>query len=319
VSALLTPSHATTRSVPQRDQFGLWQDLNADVIELDLLDRSARGFPAEQVTWTLGGLTLTHANLKGAPARLWRHRARSYLDHWCVVLARAAGPTSTSSQLGVRFLSSPFEGRGHDEDVISLYIPRDLLGLDPSTFGSSHQPPLTGPMADLVRDYLLSLVRTLPTLSQAQIPHMADAARALVAACLMPSADCLAQAQAPIGHVLIERARRIVRDNMADPDFSPEHLCRQLAVSRSKLYRAFESVGGVARVIQRERLQEAHRRLVNPLRACAIHVIGLDVGFLDHSTFSRAFRREFGYAPSEACEQTGQRQEREGHAPMRVA
>ncbi|MGO4388635.1 helix-turn-helix transcriptional regulator [Microvirga sp. 2YAF29] len=89
---------------------------------------------------------------------------------------------------------------------------------------------------------------------------------------------------------------------MASPDFDSEQLCRLLAVSRSKLYRILECSGGVARFINRERLRDAHRRLGDPVKIQSIHSIAQDVGFEDHSTFSRAFRREFGYSPSEARE-----------------
>jgi AraC-like DNA-binding protein len=90
---------------------------------------------------------------------------------------------------------------------------------------------------------------------------------------------------------------------MASPDFGPEQLARLMAMSRSKLYRLFESTGGVAHFINRERLHEAHRRLTHR-DAPPIHVIGNEVGFADHSTFSRAFRREFGYSPTEARERS---------------
>ena len=75
-----------------------------------------------------------------------------------------------------------------------------------------------------------------------------------------------------------------------------------MAMSRSKLYRLFESSGGVAHFINRERLREAHYRLSSYRFARSIHAIGNEVGFADHSTFSRAFRREFGYSPTEARE-----------------
>ena len=47
---------------------------------------------------------------------------------------------------------------------------------------------------------------------------------------------------------------------------------------------------------------EARRRLADPVRSASIQIVAAEVGFLDHSTFSRAFRREFGYSPSEARE-----------------
>jgi AraC-like DNA-binding protein len=306
---LLKPAYGTTRLAPADQQFGVWQDMNAGVIELELADRTARGgFPAERYTWMLGDLKITQAYLRGAPERIWRHRPRSWLDHWCVVLARAprrAGAPAGrgfGTTLAVRLLSMPFEGRGCDEEVLSVFLPRESLDIDPALLDRLHCAQLSPAMANLLTDYLTGLHRALPTVTEGQAASLAQATRSLLAACIAPSADSLAQAEQPARAALLERAGRVVRENLGSAEFGPEELCRHLAVSRSKLYRLFEPAGGVARFIQRERLNEAHRRLADPMRSPSIHVVGLDVGFLDHSTFSRAFRREFGYSPSDARE-----------------
>ena len=79
-------------------------------------------------------------------------------------------------------------------------------------------------------------------------------------------------------------------------------LCRLDDISRSQLYRLFEPVGGVAHEIQRERLREAHRAIADPTDGRSIREIGEELGFPEPTTFSRAFRREFGVSPSEARE-----------------
>jgi AraC-like DNA-binding protein len=70
-------------------------------------------------------------------------------------------------------------------------------------------------------------------------------------------------------------------------------------MSRSNLYRLFEEIGGVARYIQHERLLEAHAVLFDPATVQSISAIAEDLCFADASSFSRTFRREFGYSPSE--------------------
>ncbi|WP_210324872.1 helix-turn-helix domain-containing protein [Microvirga alba] len=125
---------------------------------------------------------------------------------------------------------------------------------------------------------------------------------ALAKACLAPGSEHMEGASNAIVAGLRERARRIVRQHMASPDFGPETLGRLLAVSRSKLYRLFERDGGVARFIRRERLGEANRLLTQAKHKTPICALATEVGFSDHSAFSRAFKLTYGYSPSEARE-----------------
>jgi AraC-like DNA-binding protein len=69
-------------------------------------------------------------------------------------------------------------------------------------------------------------------------------------------------------------------------------------MSRSNLYRLFDDTGGVARYIRRERLLEARAVLSNPSTTQSISAITEDLCFADASSFSRAFKREFGIAPA---------------------
>jgi AraC-like DNA-binding protein len=113
-----------------------------------------------------------------------------------------------------------------------------------------------------------------------------------------------------VNSVLFERARRFVIRNMASPTFGPDELCRLLASSRSKLYRQFGPAGGLARFIQHVRLEAAFRRLTADTAPQSIHQLAEELGFLDHSTFSRAFKRAYHCSPSEV------RQQVMGNAPQ---
>lgn len=95
----------------------------------------------------------------------------------------------------------------------------------------------------------------------------------------------------------LARVRAIIRQHLRSPDLTPDSLCRLVGISRSQLYRLFEPVGGVVRDIQHERLRQAHRAIAYPADGRTIQAISEELGFLEPTTFSRAFRREFGYAP----------------------
>ncbi len=299
--AAFWPQHFSTLSVPVRDQFEAWRALLAETIELRPLHSAESGFPAYFSSWSFAGLTLTHATFLRARPRAWSHRPRSWNDHWCLVLAKGAGVPGASS-LSLRTLSLPFQGEGEDAEVITLYVPRDRMAAlvrNPDRLhGTQFGPGLSGALAG----YLGGLVAHLPEISGQEQEQVARVTLSMLAACLAPAPDNLRAARGPLAVQFLERARTIIRQHMGSPGFGPDQLCRLLAVSRSKLYRIFEESGGVAQFIQRERLCAAHQRLCNAGETASIHMIGHDVGFLDHSTFSRAFRREYGCSPSEVRE-----------------
>jgi len=296
-------THFCTAGLQASDQFDAWRSLHKNTIELFPSDERSAGFVAEFSSWTLGELILTHVVYEGAPGRQWRHRPKSYLDHWCVVLARTtAADGSSSQQLSFRSLALPFEGQARDTEIITLYLPRDSGAADQQRFDEAHGLELSRELAPLLSGYMDNLVRQLRYVSPEYAVTLEMPTRALVAACIAPHPSGRELARHLPSSVLIDKARAVVRQNMASPDFGPERLARLLAMSRSKLYRLFESSGGVAHFINKERLREAHLRLSSYRSALSIHAIGNEVGFADHSTFSRAFRREFGCSPTEARE-----------------
>jgi AraC-like DNA-binding protein len=61
----------------------------------------------------------------------------------------------------------------------------------------------------------------------------------------------------------------------------------------------FEPYGGAVRYIQRQRLCGAHDLLADPTCTRKINLIANEFCFADLSTFSRAFRREFGYSATD--------------------
>jgi AraC-like DNA-binding protein len=156
--------------------------------------------------------------------------------------------------------------------------------------------------SDLLCEHLSTLIAHFPQLDACRRGALAAASLCVIAAVVAPAEPARDGAVNPMSMQMIERARLVTRRNMGSSEFDPEELCRLLAVSRSKLYRYFEPIGGVGRFIQHERLLEARRRLVDTAEMPSIQAVVAAVGFLDHSTFSRAFRRTFGFSPREARE-----------------
>lgn len=290
----------STHHLPAADQFEAWRQHLANIIDLQPADEPVDAFLARETRWEIGNLTFTQAVFSKAPERSWHHLPQSCLDHWCLVLARPE-QSPLDSVLSFRSLALPFEGCGKDDEVLTLLLPRAALPQLDRNLGSAN-PDINPAMRGLLADYLIGLARNLSFLNKEQAGALAAPTAALVAACVTPTLERIEAAAAPLSAPLIERVTRAVRQNMASPDFGPDQLCRLMAMSRSKLYRLFEESGGVASFIQRERLREALARLEDQEELRSINQIAAEVGFYDHSTFSRAFRREFGFSPTEARE-----------------
>lgn len=96
---------------------------------------------------------------------------------------------------------------------------------------------------------------------------------------------------------LIKRAVAIVFDNISEPEFNVDDLCRMLGMSQSSFYRKLKTMTGqsVNEFIQNIRLKYAARLLRETTKT--ISEIAFDVGFSDSSYFSRAFRKCFRVSP----------------------
>ncbi|MHC2089024.1 helix-turn-helix transcriptional regulator [Methylobacterium sp. CM6244] len=90
---------------------------------------------------------------------------------------------------------------------------------------------------------------------------------------------------------------------MASESLGIDTLITQFGLSRATLYRLFEHEGGVASYIRERRLLRAMKLLGAAGGRPRISSVAYATGFSDEKTFSRAFRRRFGFLPSEALEE----------------
>jgi AraC-like DNA-binding protein len=268
----------------------------------------AMGEGAGHEVWTLGPFALSR--ITGPSGRYVRGAAqiaRDLLDHWVLCVAPSglhklhAGGTAVTVAAGEPFilsLSKPFEGERDDADWLCLFIPRDSFPeLSPAIDRCCHLPLASVP-GRLLGGFLRQLAAEMPTLQDAEMPRAVEAIRALVTAAVAGGVVAQPMDEAHVQEARLARIRAIMRQHLRSPELTPAWLCRLADISRSQLYRLFEPVGGVAHEIQRERLREAHRAIADPTDGRSIREIGEELGFPEPTTFSRAFRREFGYPPS---------------------
>ncbi|MGH7066168.1 MAG: helix-turn-helix domain-containing protein [Acetobacteraceae bacterium] len=291
--------------MPPRQQYEAWGEWFSPLFGAVPRNVPTEGFLAENKVWRLGELTMSRILAPGATVERKKvHLRRSPVDHWVLsfcrygtsfletrgISLRAPACTPFLWSLGAESLS-----KRTAVDRLQLFLPRDSFRNLAPLLDAAVGSVLTTPLGD----FMLALERNLQNLTAPDLPRLTDAVGGLVAACVAPSAERLVEARGSLELGRMERVRQAVHKNLRSAALSPESLCRMVAVSRSQLYRMLEGAGGVARYIQRQRLLEAHRVLCDAAPARPIFEIAEDFCFEDASSFSRAFRREFGLSPSE--------------------
>lgn len=286
-----------TREQPGHRQYAAWLEQVGPVVDTTPESDPDRGYKAELKAWDLGGLLLIDARIPALVyRRTIRHCRSDGLDHWVLTASRGSGPTV----LSLVCLNQPFAGRLAAEEAVHLCVPRDFLRPAALSMDALNGAIVDSPLGRLLAEFLLNLAPRMYELEPADYPGVRSSIRAMIEGCMVPTRLGLAADLQPVQATILERARRLVQQRLGSPTLGVDELCRDLAVSRSRLYRLFEPLGGVVHYIRYRRLLDAHIALADAENRRSIVAIAAERGFIDPAEFSRAFKREFGYRPSDA-------------------
>ena len=99
--------------------------------------------------------------------------------------------------------------------------------------------------------------------------------------------------------IFLQKVIKSIHQEISSSSFGSANLARKLLLSESQLYRKLKTITGksTALFIRSVRLQKA-RELIQTTDE-TISEISYEVGFNDPSWFSRVFKEEFGFAPSD--------------------
>lgn len=304
--ALETPT-ATLREPAGFDRYRaymapLW-DIHADID------------PAAPFDWAtrlhhLGRAVVGRARAPGhVSERTDAHAARMGIDHLLVV-ARNSGRADIDLDPGERRsvgnavsfldLSRPFRASVTEVDVITLALPRALIAPLVPDVDSLHGAILRQdtPLGALAWAHLNTLADTAPGLPGDAVTAVIDATAALLAACAAPSAP-RGDARVRARPAVLLTIRRFISSNLGDPALDATTIAQRFCLSRSTIYRLFQSLGGVENYIRRQRLAQAFRMLVatRSREGSYVYQVASACGFRSDSAFSHAFRREYGQTP----------------------
>ena len=298
-----------TGDLTARTQLEAWQSWYGNVFETSPLAPGNHGFIALNRAWNLGGLAVNRVSAPGLfVSRTKTLIRREPVDHWAITLSKRrvtylnSENGSLAAPAGLPFvlsLGQEMQNRRDADERIQFYLSRDTFYSIAPLLDASCMTSLQVPSSKLLADYMHLLLHNLPSLDDDDAPRLVDATRTMIAACLAPSVIRIAEARSVINVTLMERVRQTVRRHLRSSELGPDLICRDAATSRSQLYRLLEGEGGVGRYIQKLRLSEAFSILCESSQNLTVSAIAEALCFADSSSFARAFRREFGVAPSD--------------------
>lgn len=224
-----------------------------------------------------------------------------YRGHSYEATANGTSQVIEPGTLALFDLTRPVAIRANVVANVSLTIPRALLAPLLANLDTLHGAVVHpgGALHGLLIDHIGSMRRHAVHTQVSEAPAIADATAALVAACFGVSAEGRDAATRAIPAISLARLRDFIEANLRDPTLGPAMIMRTFGVSRATLYRLFDPLGGVANFIAERRLAQVFRSLMSGERE-RIGVVAARWGFLNNSTFSRAFRNAYGMSPSDA-------------------
>lgn len=182
-----------------------------------------------------------------------------------------------------------------------VFLPRDALAEALPGDVDLHGAVPRGVSAQLLVSQLVNLSQRLPELTVAEARGVAQATASLLAVSLLATPQALERARPAMEDALMRQVCRWIEASLGNPALSVPMICSAFKVSRTTLYRLFETRGGVAEYIKARRLKRIHAAIVAPEHA-ARQLVGIaeEFGLVNAAHFSRIFRQHFGYSPSEA-------------------
>lgn len=256
-----------------------------------------------------GDSTLNHARSSAQTlTRTAQEIRRSDLDHVYVILNRVdtvadCDGRSVRAEAGsvqFRDLSRPSSART-TIDTVNAMVPRAMV---PAWLRDNRLHGLTLPAASpggrLVASHLSTLADIAPQITEEE-GIAALEATFVIAERFLGKAAAVAPAHSDAIHRTIRRrAMALIDASRLEGRLDVDRLARGVGVSRTGLYRAFDTMGGVRAYVLERRLTRAHAALRARIGTQpSIAAIAERHGFASRAEFNAAFRARFGVAPSD--------------------
>jgi len=98
----------------------------------------------------------------------------------------------------------------------------------------------------------------------------------------------------------LQKVEKLIHEDISNSDFGSVDLAKKLIISDSQLYRKTKAITGKSPAVFIRSIRLQHAKEMLTISDKTVSEVAYDVGFNDPSWFSRAFKDEFGFSPSEA-------------------
>lgn len=181
----------------------------------------------------------------------------------------------------------------------ALQVPLDALGLPMEVVRGAAPHVDAGPLAGLVRRYVVDLFDAAERLAAGEQAAAVGAASIDLVRALLASTQGDRLARDVHHETLLAQVHEYVRQRLRDPDLGADEIAAAHNISRRRLFALFAG-GSLEQTIIAKRLEGAHDELGRPAsRQKAIASVAHEWGFRDAAHFSRRFKDAFGMTPRE--------------------
>lgn len=274
----------------------------AKLFDIELADGDA-AFRNELIGYNLAGAIF--ARCRGVAQRFTRTQAHiqsGNADVLYVVLNEAGtwvgdyGGRKGDRSLGpIRLIDMrrPFTSLNEPFQTLNLVMPLSSLGAAADHDFHGVVVPDNSATGRLLAAQMRTLFDTAESLTLEEAEASVRALIALVAGVITAHAP-----RSSASPNLLNTARTFIDARLDDAELTPEAVRAHLGLTRTRLYEAFGTVGGVGKFIQARRLDHAFDAVVDPAqRRTSLAQIAYAHGFRSDAHFNRAFRTRFGMRP----------------------
>lgn len=241
--------------------------------------------------------------------------AKDSVDHFLVQIFHKGGTNPLdfshdnpceSGKILVLDASRPWRAFNPNFENLTLVFPRRLLKGKLLNEWEQHGRVIDtnlNPFAEILYKYMVSLEESAEKIQACDASSLVAPSVDLVAAALNFNVKAKSAERESV-RVHYETGQKFRIKEFLDKNISTHHLSgenvqREFKMSRSHLYRLFSEYGGAMNYLRQRRMESAYKLLLSS-QNLSIAQVAYSCGFLNESSFSRAFKKRFGLSPREA-------------------